>query len=94
MGHYFCPLYCTIIALTIESTLLTPVANTEGFLCFLNYRKKKIEAEMESGGDTPNLYTVLPEKRSEKGIGASMMGSTHTYEMGRTSTKQVRGMED
>ena len=47
----------------------------------LELRKKKIEAEME-GGETPNLYTVLPERRNER-IGASMMGSAHTYDLGQ-----------
>lgn len=46
----------------------------------LELRKKKIEAEME-GGETPNLYTILPEKKNER-IGQSMMGSTHTYDLG------------
>merc|ERR1719270_3333175 len=45
----------------------------------LELRKKKIEAEME-GGETPNLYTVLPERRTDR-IGGSMMGSTHTYDV-------------
>lgn len=45
----------------------------------IELRKKKIESEME-GGDTPALYTVLQERRSE-GLGASMMGSTHVYDM-------------
>ena len=49
----------------------------------LELRKRRIEAEME-GGETPNLYTILPEKRNER-IAASMMGSTHTYDMKRTS---------
>merc|ERR1712226_61232 len=30
---------------------------------FVELRKKRIEAEMEQGGETPNLYTILPEKR-------------------------------
>jgi len=48
----------------------------------LELRKKRIEADME-GGETPNLpYQVLPERRIEK-IGASMMGSTHTYDLGK-----------
>ena len=42
-------------------------------------RKRKIEAGME-GGDTPSLYTILPEKKADR-IGASMMGSTHTYDV-------------
>ncbi|CAK9813562.1 Splicing factor 3B subunit 2 [Anthophora quadrimaculata] len=45
----------------------------------IELRKKKIESEME-GGDTPALYTVLQERRTE-GLGASMMGSTHVYDM-------------
>lgn len=45
----------------------------------IELRKKKIENEME-GGDTPALYTVLQERRAE-GLGASMMGSTHVYDM-------------
>lgn len=45
----------------------------------LELRKKRIEAEME-GGETPSLYTVLPEKRGER-VGAAMMGSTHTYDV-------------
>lgn len=45
----------------------------------IELRKKKIESEME-GGDTPALYTVLQERRTE-GLGGSMMGSTHVYDM-------------
>ncbi|XP_015604451.1 splicing factor 3B subunit 2 [Cephus cinctus] len=45
----------------------------------IELRKKKIESEME-GGETPALYTVLQERRAE-GLGASMMGSTHVYDM-------------
>ena len=32
------------------------------------------------GGETPSLYTILPEKKNDR-IGASMMGSTHTYDV-------------
>merc|ERR1711911_331767 len=46
----------------------------------IELRKKKIEAEMESN-ETPQLYTVLTEKRADR-IGQAMMGSTHVYEMG------------
>lgn len=45
----------------------------------IELRKKRLETEME-GGDTPALYTVLPEKRAE-GVGRAMMGSTHTYDL-------------
>ncbi|XP_037928200.1 splicing factor 3B subunit 2 [Teleopsis dalmanni] len=45
----------------------------------IELRKKKIEAEIEDN-ETPVLYQVLPEKRGER-VGASMMGSTHVYEM-------------
>ncbi|XP_034475284.1 splicing factor 3B subunit 2 [Drosophila innubila] len=46
----------------------------------IELRKKKIEAEMEDN-ETPVLYQVLPEKRTDR-IGASMMGSTHVYDIG------------
>lgn len=45
----------------------------------IELRKRKIESEME-GGETPALFTVLQERRTE-GLGASMMGSTHIYDM-------------
>ena len=46
----------------------------------IELRKKRLETEME-GGDTPALYTILPEKRIEQGVGRAMMGSTHTYDL-------------
>lgn len=45
----------------------------------IELRKRKIESEME-GGETPALYQVLQERRTE-GLGTSMMGSTHVYDM-------------
>lgn len=53
----------------------------------LELRKKRIEAEME-GGETPNLYTVLPEKKTDR-IGASMMGSTHTYDIRKATSSAI-----
>lgn len=50
----------------------------------IELRKKKIEAEMEDN-ETPVLYQVLPEKRTDR-IGASMMGSTHVYDIGGGGT--------
>ena len=48
----------------------------------LELRKRRIEADME-GGDTPQLpYQIIPEKRNER-VGASMMGSAHTYDLGK-----------
>lgn len=44
----------------------------------IELRKKKIEDAME-GGDTPQLYQVIPEKQT--GIGRQMMGSTHVYDI-------------
>ena len=32
----------------------------------LELRKRRIEAEMEAGGETPNLYTVLPERGGQR----------------------------
>ncbi|KAH0564300.1 hypothetical protein KQX54_011316 [Cotesia glomerata] len=45
----------------------------------IELRKKKIEKEMENR-DFQSLYTVLSERKTE-GLGASMMGSTHVYDM-------------
>lgn len=45
----------------------------------IELRKRKIEAEKE-GGETPALYTILPEKKTER-VGAAMMGSTHIYDL-------------
>ena len=46
----------------------------------LELRKRRIEADME-GGETPQLpYQIIAEKRNER-VGASMMGSTHTYDL-------------
>ncbi|XP_064480606.1 splicing factor 3B subunit 2-like isoform X2 [Ornithodoros turicata] len=54
----------------------------------IELRKRKIETEME-GGDTPSLYTVLPEKKAER-VGAAMMGSTHIYDMSAALTKGAK----
>jgi len=52
----------------------------------LELRKRRIEADME-GGETPQLpYQIIPEKRNER-VGASMMGSTHTYDLGKRTGK-------
>ena len=46
-------------------------------------------------GETPALYTILPEKRVEAGLAKSMMGSTHTYDLaaatGGANVPQPRG---
>jgi len=50
----------------------------------IELRKRRIEADME-GGETPSLpYTVIPERQNAR-IGASMMGSTHTYDIKGTA---------
>jgi splicing factor 3B subunit 2 len=50
----------------------------------IELRKRKIEADME-GGETPNLYTILPERKNER-IGGGLMGSTHTYDLPSSSS--------
>jgi splicing factor 3B subunit 2 len=51
----------------------------------IELRKRRIEADME-GGETPSLpYTLIPERRNDR-IGASMMGSAHTYDLGKVSS--------
>ncbi|KAA0202188.1 hypothetical protein HAZT_HAZT007826 [Hyalella azteca] len=46
----------------------------------IELRKKQVETEAE-GGETPALYTILPERRVESG-GRNLMASTHTYDIG------------
>merc|ERR1719494_414277 len=43
-------------------------------------KRKEIEDAMETGGDTPSLYTVLQEK--QRSVGGAMMGSAHAYDLG------------
>ncbi|XP_066040610.1 LOW QUALITY PROTEIN: splicing factor 3B subunit 2 [Chamaea fasciata] len=45
----------------------------------MELRKKKIEEAMD-GSETPQLFTVVPEKRTAI-VGTAMMGSTHIYDM-------------
>ena len=51
----------------------------------IELRKKRIEDSMDQGGDTPALYTVLPEKKVNVGAG-TMMGSAHVYDVSGVST--------
>jgi len=81
-----------------QSGLITPaegLATPSGFSSvpagletpdMIELRKKKIEAEMENN-DTPQLYTVLPEKRTDR-VGQAMMGSTHVYDVAAASSSQ------
>lgn len=55
----------------------------------IELRKKKIESEMEDN-ETPVLYQVLPEKRTDR-IGASMMGSTHVYDLAGAAAAAAAG---
>lgn len=50
-------------------------------------KKKEIEDAMETGGETPALFTILNEKRAA--VGAAMMGSAHTYDIGLTTPKKA-----
>ncbi|KAJ3585551.1 hypothetical protein NHX12_014270 [Muraenolepis orangiensis] len=45
----------------------------------IELRKKKIEEAMD-GNETPQLFTVLPERRTGA-VGAAMMASTHIYDI-------------
>lgn len=54
----------------------------------LRKRKQAIEAEMESG-ENPALFTVIPEKKTDR-FGKEMMGSMHVYDfasLSKTSSK-------
>lgn len=63
------------ISTTVSAGLETPD------MIELRKRKTQIESDMESmsGGDTPALYKILPERAAA--IGASMMGSSKVYDL-------------
>ncbi|XP_058832105.1 splicing factor 3B subunit 2 [Topomyia yanbarensis] len=82
--------------ITPAEGLVTPSGLTSGVPAgmetpdTIELRKKKIESEMEDN-ETPVLYQVLHERRNER-IGASMMGSTHVYDLaGATAAGAVGG---
>ena len=52
----------------------------------IELRKRRIEDAMDQGGDTPALYTVLPEKKTA--VGGAMMGSAHIYDISAVSLNQ------
>uniref|UniRef100_UPI00358FB238 splicing factor 3B subunit 2 isoform X1 n=2 Tax=Myxine glutinosa TaxID=7769 RepID=UPI00358FB238 len=56
----------------------------------IELRKKKIEEGID-GGDTPQLYVPLPEKKI--GVGVAMMGSAHIYDMSVVVSKKGPGPE-
>lgn len=41
--------------------------------------------------EAPQLYTILPEKRTDR-VGQAMMGSTHTYDVAPAVTTQQKSM--
>ena len=45
----------------------------------IELRKQRIEDAIDQGGDTPALYTILPEKKAA--VGGAMMGSSHVYDI-------------
>ena len=53
----------------------------------IELRKRRIEDAMDQGGDTPALYTVLPEKKTA--VGGAMMGSAHIYDISAVSLDTV-----
>lgn len=57
----------------------------------IELRKKKIEEAMD-GNETPQLFTILPERRTGP-VGAAMMASTHIYEMSGVGRKTGGGQE-
>jgi len=78
----------------VETGLATPSGTTSSVQGLetpdnLELRKRRIEADME-GGETPSLpYQIIPERKNER-IGSSMMGSTHTYDLGKRTGKGGR----
>ncbi|XP_055621747.1 splicing factor 3B subunit 2 isoform X2 [Toxorhynchites rutilus septentrionalis] len=81
--------------ITPAEGLVTPSGLTSGVPAgmetpdTIELRKKKIESEMEDN-ETPVLYQVLQEKRNER-IGASMMGSTHVYDLAAATAAGATG---
>uniref|UniRef100_A0A8C5A338 Splicing factor 3b, subunit 2 n=1 Tax=Gadus morhua TaxID=8049 RepID=A0A8C5A338_GADMO len=55
----------------------------------IELRKKKIEEAMD-GNETPQLFTVLPERRTGA-VGAAMMASTHIYDISAVTRKAGGG---
>nr|XP_054758237.1 bromodomain-containing protein 4-like isoform X1 [Lytechinus pictus] len=55
----------------------------------IELRKKKIEDAMEQGAETPQLYTVIQEKKTN--VGAAMVGSTHVYDLPPAGVKKPTG---
>lgn len=55
----------------------------------IELRKKKIEEAMD-GNETPQLFTVLPERRTGP-VGSAMMASTHIYEMSAAMANRKAG---
>ncbi|XP_019711553.1 splicing factor 3B subunit 2 isoform X1 [Hippocampus comes] len=58
----------------------------------IELRKKKIEEAMD-GNETPQLFTVLPERRTGP-VGAAMMASTHIYDMSAAMAGRKAGIGD
>uniref|UniRef100_A0A7N4V838 PSP proline-rich domain-containing protein n=1 Tax=Sarcophilus harrisii TaxID=9305 RepID=A0A7N4V838_SARHA len=53
----------------------------------LELRKKKKTAEAVDGGETPQLFAVLPERRTASLAGA-LMGSTHFYDLSTSASRK------
>ncbi|XP_058461821.1 splicing factor 3B subunit 2 isoform X2 [Malaya genurostris] len=81
--------------ITPAEGLVTPSGLTSGVPAgmetpdTIELRKKKIESEMEDN-ETPVLYQILQERRNER-IGASMMGSTHVYDLAGAAAAGAAG---
>ncbi|KAM7366421.1 hypothetical protein PAMP_015859 [Pampus punctatissimus] len=59
----------------------------------IELRKKKIEEAMD-GNETPQLFTVLPERRTGP-VGAAMMASTHIYDIsGAMAARKAGGGQE
>lgn len=59
----------------------------------IELRKKKIEEAMD-GNETPQLYTVLPERRTGP-VGSAMMASAHIYDVsGAMAARKAGGGQE
>lgn len=63
------------LLLSLLETLLSFLFGVDPLVCLLVLHRS----------ETPQLFTVLPEKRTAT-VGGAMMGSTHIYDMSTVST--------
>uniref|UniRef100_A0AC34FE72 PSP proline-rich domain-containing protein n=1 Tax=Panagrolaimus sp. ES5 TaxID=591445 RepID=A0AC34FE72_9BILA len=54
----------------------------------IELRKKRTDESSVGGGDTPQLYTILPEKQVDR-LRGQMMASTHVYDISKKHSDSI-----